>query len=131
MCHSGVAELRTAPLTNCDIIAILMFQSAPVPTWRSWLIPTISSEPVISSEHVIEQISSKQFPARVKAHMVPELKANMDKELKDSTVQNADLAVAIFPDAYLPITVDANLIEEPLPPGTSPLLEPVTQLSNF
>ena len=67
----------------------------------------------------------------MKAHTVPELKANMDKELKDSTVQNADLAAAIFPDAYLPITVDANIVEELLPPGTSPLLHLTNQTKEY
>jgi hypothetical protein len=55
----------------------------------------------------------------VKAHTVPEFKVYMDKELKDATVQNAGLATALFPDAYLPITIDAELVEKLVPPGTS------------
>ena len=50
---------------------------------------------------------------------MPKLKANMDKELKDSTVQDAGLAADVFPDTYLPITINAELIEKLVPPGTT------------
>jgi hypothetical protein len=53
-------------------------------------------------------------------YLTPELKANMDKKLKDSTVQNADLAAATFPDACLPFTIDEKLVDKLVPPGTSP-----------
>lgn len=94
-------------------------ESAPVPTRSPWILSTPSSEPAISSEPIIERLSSKQFPAQAKAHTVPELKANMDKELKDSTVQDTGLAAAVFPDTYLPITIDAELVEKLIPPGTT------------
>jgi hypothetical protein len=115
--RNGVSELYLhEPMATSESPQQMSEPPVPQTSWCS----TTSSEPIISSEHIVERISSRRLPGEARAHTVPELKASIGHELMGFAMQNVNLATAIFPDTSIPFAVDAGLIKRLLPPGTSP-----------